>query len=59
MIQVTDVRQTRVYREAHEEARKVIALRMIEMGWSIAKIANVTELSPAKIRKLKKEHEQK
>ena len=71
MLKVTDFRQTRVYQQAHEEGREegrekgreeaveAMAQRLFELGHPIAEIAKVTKLSLAKIRKLKKEREQK
>lgn len=61
MLQVTDVRQTRVYQEAREEgleeARNSIALRMLEKGTSISEVAETTGLTPAQVRKLAKKSE--
>jgi predicted transposase/invertase (TIGR01784 family) len=62
MLQVTDVRQTRVFQEALEEGREegreegieVVALRLLKMGRPIAEIAQATGLTPAQIRKLRK-----
>ncbi len=58
MLQVTDVRQTRVFQEALEEGREVgieaVALRLLKMGRPVAVIVQATELTPAQIRKLSK-----
>jgi predicted transposase YdaD len=62
MLTVSDIRQTRVWQEAFEEGieqEKIrIAAKMIEMGYSIGEIGEFTELSSAKIRKLKKKSSQ-
>ena len=69
MLKVTDARQTRVFQEGREEelevgreegleiATEAIALRLLDLGRPIAEIAKVTQLPPAKIRKLKKDRE--
>jgi len=58
MLQVTDITQTRVYREALEqgrqEEREAMARRLLQLGHSIAEIVRVTELTAAQIRKLTK-----
>ncbi len=58
MLQVTDVRQTRVFQEALEEGREegieAVALRLLKMGRPVAEIVQATELTPAQIRKLSK-----
>jgi predicted transposase YdaD len=59
MLKVTDIRQTRVYREVREETLEEVALRLLDKGQSIAEIAETTQLSQAKIRKLKKERDEK
>lgn len=59
MLQVTDARQTRVYQEGKEEALEAVALRLLEMGHPVAEIAKATTLTPAHIRRLKKEREEK
>lgn len=62
MLQVTDIRQTRIYQEALEEGRQegaeqkaeAIARQLLEMGRPVAEIAQVTGLTPAQVRKLRK-----
>ena len=60
MLQVTDVSQTRVFKEALQEGSKgtkgieTVALRLLKMGRPIAEIAQATDLTPAQIRKLSK-----
>ena len=70
MLQVTDVRQTRVFQEALEEGMEkgiekglekgmekgieTVARRLLEMGRPVSEIAEATGLSAAQIRKLKK-----
>jgi predicted transposase/invertase (TIGR01784 family) len=62
MLQVTDVSQTRVFKEAREEGLveglekgvEKVALRLLKMGRPIAEIAQATDLTPAQIRKLSK-----
>ena len=58
MLQVSDVRQTRVFQEAREEGREEgreeVALRFVQAGHAIEEVAQVTGLSAAKIRKLLK-----
>jgi predicted transposase/invertase (TIGR01784 family) len=62
MLQVTDVSQTRVFKEAleegkvkgREEAVAFVALRLLKMGRPIAEIAQATDLTPVQIRKLSK-----
>ena len=68
MLQVSDVRQTRVFQEAleegiqkgmekgREEERGAIAAGLLEIGRPIDEIAKVTGLAVAQIRKLKKKH---
>jgi predicted transposase YdaD len=51
MLQVSDIRQTRVFQEAKEE----VALKLIQLGRPIAEIAEATDLTPARIRSLKKQ----
>lgn len=70
MLQVTDLRETRVFQEAKEEGREEgraegreegreegllsVAAQMLRRGDSVASIAKLTGLSPAKVRSLKK-----
>lgn len=70
MLQVTDVRQTRVFQEALEEGLErgrregrqegleqgveAVAVRMIELGRPVAEIARSTGLTAARVRKLAK-----
>jgi predicted transposase/invertase (TIGR01784 family) len=62
MLQVTDIRQTRIYQEALEEGRQegsdkraeAIARALIEKGMSLAEIAQTTGLSIDKVRKIGK-----
>src|ERR1700677_1268608 len=62
MLQVSDVRQTRVFQEAKEEGKQegkdeataTIAARLLEIGHPIDEVAKVTGLSEAQIQKLKK-----
>src|SRR5262249_30504863 len=66
MLQVDDLRQTRVYQEGVEEGRTEgrtegraeeraeIAQKLLELKHPIAEIAKVTGLTQAQIRKLKK-----
>ncbi len=58
MLQVTDISQTRVFREALQEGMEKgiekVALRLLAMGRPIAEIAQATDLTPAQIRKLRK-----
>ena len=69
MLQVTDVRETRVYQEAleegmekgvemgrekgREEATVAVAKRLLQLGRPVDEIAEATGLAPAKIRSLK------
>ncbi len=65
MLQVTDMRQTRVYQEGKEEGieegkmegkmeeREAMARRMLKRKRPMAEIAEFTGLTPAEIRKLK------
>ena len=62
MLQVTDISQTRVFKEALQQGREEgikkgmekVALRLLAMGRPIAEIAQATDLTPAQIRKLRK-----
>jgi predicted transposase/invertase (TIGR01784 family) len=62
MLQVTDIRQTRIYQEALEEGRQegaeekaeAVARRLLEKGFSVVDVAEATELSVAHVRKLGK-----
>ena len=62
MIRVTDISQTRAFKEAHEEGMvkgiekgiESVARRLLQMGRPIAEIAQATDLTPAQIRKLSK-----
>lgn len=70
MLQVTDVRETRVFQEALEEGREVgrglgreegreearldMARRLLQLGHTLAEVADVTGLSLSKLRSLKK-----
>lgn len=62
MLQVSDVRQTRVYQEAlqegrekgREEGREEVALRLLKMELPVKKIAEATGLTSTQIRTLKK-----
>jgi predicted transposase/invertase (TIGR01784 family) len=66
MLQVTDVTQTRVFQEALEQGRQegrqegrdegveTIARRMIEKDRPVAEIVELTGLTAADVRKLKK-----
>ncbi len=70
MLQVTDVRETRVFQEAleegreagrglgreegREEARQDMARRLLQLGHTLAEVADVTGLSQSKLRSLKK-----
>lgn len=64
MLQVSDIRQTRVFQEAMEEGlekglekgREEVAIELLKLGRPIAEIAKATCLSAARLRKLKKEH---
>jgi len=63
MLQITDVRQSRIFQEAQEEGREEgreegienVALRLLQMKKPIAEIVAATGLTPARIRKLKKQ----
>ena len=62
MLQVTDIRKTRVYQEAleegieqgREEGREAVAQRMIADGRPVAEIVRYTGLTAAQVRKLSK-----
>ena len=62
MLQVTDVRKTRVFQEALEEGREegreeavlAVASQLLRLGRPINEVAEATGLSPAKLRSLKK-----
>jgi predicted transposase YdaD len=58
MLQVTDLRQTRVYQDALEEGIEkgveIVARRMLEAGRPAAEVAQFTGLSVARVRKLAK-----
>jgi len=58
MLQVSDVRQTRVFQEGVQEGidkgMEKVALRLLQIGRPVDEIATVTDLTPAQIRKLKK-----
>jgi predicted transposase/invertase (TIGR01784 family) len=62
MLQVSDVRQTRVFQEAKEEGIKEtvekVALQMIKLDRPIAEVVEVTGLTAAQVRKLKKNQPQ-
>ena len=59
MVQVTDIRLTRVYKDAVEEGIEKAAKGFLEIGRPVAEVAQATGLSIARIRKLKKEIEGK
>lgn len=54
MLEVTDVRQTRIYQEAKQEEREEIALRLVKRGFPVNEIADLTGLTRAQVRKLMK-----
>jgi predicted transposase/invertase (TIGR01784 family) len=58
MLKVSSFRQTKVYQEAFREGREetaeTIARRLLTEGFPIEKIARVTGLSVAAIKRLKK-----
>jgi predicted transposase YdaD len=54
MIEVTDVRKTRVYQDARQEGREEVALRLLARDFSVSEVADLTGLSVAHVRKLKK-----
>ncbi len=62
MLQVTDVRETRVFQEALEEGREEgreqaildVAMRMLRLGRPVAEVADATGLSAVKVRAVKK-----
>ena len=62
MLQVTDVRETRVFQEALQEGREEgreqaildVATRMLRLGRPVAEVADATGLSAVKVRALKK-----
>ena len=62
MLEVTDIRQTRVFREILEEGREEgrevertdFARKMLLKNRPIAEIAEMTGLAPSKVRKLSK-----
>jgi len=60
MLQITDLRQSRIFQEAQEEGREEgteeVALRLLQMKKPIAEIVAATGLTPARIRKLKKQN---
>jgi predicted transposase/invertase (TIGR01784 family) len=58
MLQVTDIRQTRIYQEAMEEGAErkaeAVARRLLGKGMSVAEVAEATELTVDQVRKLAK-----
>lgn len=58
MLQVTDVRQTRVFQEALEEGREKalleVAIQLLRLGRPIAEVVKATGFTAAKVRALKK-----
>jgi predicted transposase YdaD len=54
MIQVSDVRQLRVYQEGVEEGIEKVAINLLKMELPIKEIAQATGLTPAQVRRLKK-----
>ena len=66
MLEVTDIRQTRVFQEALEEGLEkgreqgrekgieTVALTMLKKNRAIAEIAEMTGLTPAEVRKISK-----
>ncbi len=60
MLQVTDVRETRVFQEALEEGRdetlKKIVVGMLDADRPVAEIVKITGLSASRIRAIKKKH---
>ena len=58
MIEVSDVRQTKVYQEAkqegREEGREEVALRLLAQGFSTKEVANMTGLAEGRVKRLKK-----
>jgi predicted transposase/invertase (TIGR01784 family) len=71
MLELTDIRKTRVFQEAleegmekgmekgREEGIEKVALKLIQLKRPISEIAKATGLTAAQIRKLKKTHEKK
>jgi predicted transposase/invertase (TIGR01784 family) len=57
MIQITDVREIRVVREALEEQMEAIATKLLAIGRPIDEIVEVTSLTASKVRKLKKKQQ--
>ena len=70
MLEVTDIRQTRVFQEAleegreeglekgreegREEGRNALVCKLLKKDRSIAEVAEMTDLSPAEVRKISK-----
>jgi predicted transposase/invertase (TIGR01784 family) len=54
MLQVSDVRQTRVFQEGKEEGIEQVALQLIKLNRPLAEIVKATGLTATQVRKLKK-----
>ena len=54
MLQVTDVRQTRVFQEGREEGLVEVATRLLKKGRPIEEIVAITGLTTTQVRKLAK-----
>lgn len=63
MLELTDIRETKVFQEALEEGREAaleqVALRSLAKGFSVADVAELTGLAVAHVKRLKKKRNSK
>jgi predicted transposase YdaD len=54
MLQLTDVRKSKVFAEGVEKGMEKVAARMLAKGKTVAEIADLTGLAAARIKRIKK-----
>jgi predicted transposase YdaD len=52
MFTLDDLKHTRVYQEAQEEARRQVAINMLNIGMAVEQVAKLTDLSIKEMQQL-------
>jgi predicted transposase YdaD len=52
MFTLDDLKHTRVYQEAQEEARRQVAINMLNIGMAVEQVAKLTALSTEEVQQL-------
>jgi predicted transposase YdaD len=52
MFTLDDLKHTRVYQEAQEEARRQVAINMLNIGMAVEQVAKLTPLSTEEVQQL-------